>query len=27
VTAADLESRVLPELLTAGRELGMLLSV
>ena len=27
VMAADLESRILPELLTAGRELGMLLSV
>ena len=27
VTAADLESRILPELLTAGRELGMLLAV
>jgi IclR family pca regulon transcriptional regulator len=27
VTAADLQSRILPELLTAGRELGMLLSV
>jgi len=27
VTAADLESRVLPDLFAAGRELGMLLSV